>query len=116
MRRFLILGGLAFLGCPALALAADAPLARLRQIPFTDVQIRDAFWSPRQETNRTASLPLNFEMLEKSGNIRNLEVAAARARSGFTGPVFMDSDIYKAIEAASYALASHPDPVLEKAP
>lgn len=26
----------------------------------------------------------------------------------------MDSDIYKAIEAASYALASHPDPVLEE--
>jgi DUF1680 family protein len=98
----------------ASALGGDAPLAKLRPVPFTDVQIHDSFWSPRQEANRTASIPLNLEMLEKSGNIRNLELAAAKATSGFRGPVFMDSDIYKALEAASYSLATHPDSLLEK--
>ena len=60
------------------------------------------------------SIPLNFEMLGKSGNLKNLELAASRATSGFIGPVFMDSDVHKALEAASYSLATHPDPVLEK--
>jgi DUF1680 family protein len=92
---------------------ADEPLRKLRAVPFTDVQIRDGFWAPRQETNRTASIPVNLEMLERSGNLRNLELAAAHAREGFTGPVFMDSDVYKALEAASYSLATHPDPALE---
>lgn len=112
MRPFLALAFLASFGLPSLAV--DAPLLKLRQVPFTDVQIHDSFWSPRQDVNRTASLPLNFDMLEKSGNLRNLEPAAARATSGFTGPVFMDSDVHKALEAASYSLASHPDPALEK--
>jgi DUF1680 family protein len=104
----LALGGLAPPG------AAEAPLAKLAAVPFTDVRIHDSFWSPRQEINRTVSIPLNFEMLEKSGNLKNLELAGARSRSGFTGPVFMDSDVHKAIEAASYSLATHPDPVLAR--
>src|SRR5512133_1160892 len=92
---------------------AEAPLLKLRQVPFTQVQIRDSFWAPRQETNRAASIPVNLEMLEKSGNIHNLELAAEKATNGFEGPVFMDSDVYKALEAASYSLATHPDPDLE---
>jgi DUF1680 family protein len=112
MKRTLLFACMSAIGYSALA--ADAPRPKLRPVPFTDVQIHDAFWAPRQETNRTASIPLNLEMLEKSGNIRNLELAAARAKSGFTGPVFMDSDVHKALEAASYALAIRPDPALEK--
>lgn len=83
-------------------------------MPFTEVQITDRFWAPRRETNRVVTIPVNFENLEKSGNIRNLELAAAKATNGFTGPVFMDSDIYKALEAAAYSLATHPDPVLDQ--
>jgi DUF1680 family protein len=91
-----------------------APLLKLHTVPFTDVQLHDAFWSPRQETNRVASIPVNLAMLEKSGNIRNFERAAAKVTNGFEGPVFMDSDTYKAIEAASYSLATRPDPALEQ--
>ncbi len=104
--------GAAILAPPAAG--AEEPLVKLRAIPFTQVEVRDRFWAPRQATNRVASIPVNLDMLEKSGNIRNLELAAARATNGFTGPVFMDSDTYKALEAASYSLATHPDPVLEK--
>ena len=32
----------------------------------------------------------------------------------FQGLVFNDSDVYKVLEAASYSLAAHPDPALEK--
>jgi DUF1680 family protein len=113
MKTFVALTCSILSGVASLA-AEDAPLRKLRPVPFTDVQIHDSFWGPRQEANRTASIPLNFDMLEKSGNLRNLELAAGRATDGFTGPVFMDSDVHKALEAASYSLATHPDPALEK--
>ncbi len=94
--------------------APDAALPKLRAVPFTDVTITDAFWAPRREANRTASIPVNLENLEKAGNLPDLRLAAQRATSGFVGPVFMDSDVYKALEAAAYSLATNPDPVLDK--
>jgi hypothetical protein len=97
------------------AAAADAaPLLKLSAVPFTQVEIQDSFWSPRRETNRLVSIPVNLAMLEKSGNLRNFDLAAARATHGFTSPVFMDSDVYKALEAASYSLATPADPELDK--
>jgi hypothetical protein len=87
---------------------------RLRAVPFNDVKIEDAFWAPRRETNRVASVPVNLDNLVKAGNIRNFELAAAGKREGFSGPVFMDSDLYKGLEAAAYSLATHPDPDLER--
>ena len=93
---------------------APPALVKLRTVPFTDVKIADAFWLPRQETNRVASLPVNLENLAKAGNLEDLRLAAQRATNGYRGPVFMDSDLYKALEAASYSLATHPDRALEK--
>lgn len=92
----------------------ETSLVKMRRVSFTDVEISDKFWKPRQETNRIASIPVNLENLVKAGNIKNFELAAAGARTGFQGPVFMDSDLYKAIEAVSYSLAIHPDPALDK--
>lgn len=105
--------------CLALALAvvcsgAENELVKLRRVSFTEVEIKDNFWLPKQETNRIASIPVNLENLVKAGNIKNFELAAAGERKGYQGPVFMDSDLYKALEAASYALAIHPDPELDK--
>jgi len=94
--------------------ADEPPLLKLRAIPFTDIKITDRFWAPRQETNRIASIPINFENLEKAGNLQNFRLAARRATNGYQGPLFMDSDAYKALEAAAYSLATHPDPALEK--
>ena len=90
-----------------------APLVKLQPVPFTAVKISDAFWSARQETNRIASIPVSLDNLEKAGNLENFRLAARHATNGFRGPVFMDSDLYKAIEAASFSLATHPDPELE---
>ncbi len=95
-------------------LRADEPLAKLKAVPFTDVVIADGFWAPRQETNRAVSIPISLAKLEEYGNVANLDLAASGARTGYHGPVFMDSDLYKAIEAASYSLASHPDPDLAR--
>lgn len=98
----------------ALALASLAPLVNLSPVPFTEVKIHDKFWTPRIETNRTVSIPHSIKMLEESGTVRNFEVAARRERTGFTGLVFQDSDLYKSLEAAAYSLANKPDAALEK--
>src|SRR5438874_2040340 len=108
--------------CPILINPSDRAMAdsamypalpKLRAVPFTQVKITDSFWAPRQETNRRVSIPHSLDMLEKAGNIKDFELAAAGARTGYVGPVYMDSDVYKALEAASYSLATHPDPKLD---
>src|SRR5258707_97468 len=93
---------------------SEHSLLKLRAVPFTDVRITDSFWAPRRETNRVASIPVTFSNLEKSKNIENFRLAARHATNGYSGPVFMDSDLYKALETASYSVSTHPDPVLEK--
>ena len=85
----------------------------LTPVPFTDVDIRDTFWTPRQETNRTVTTWHCLEMLERAGNIHNFRIAAEGRREGFRGPRFMDSDLYKTIEGIAYVLAKHPDAKLE---
>ena len=85
----------------------------LQAIPFTHVRIEDAFWAPRRAANRDISLPLSLDKLAEAHNLGNLELAAAGATEGFIGPVFADSDVYKALEAVAYSLATDPDPGLE---
>jgi hypothetical protein len=98
----------------AVALAEEAPKHRLLSgVPFTDVKLDDDFWTPRIETNRTASLPHNIEWCRKTGRIDNF-ANAAKKRGKFQGLVFNDSDVYKVLEAASYSLAAHPDADLDK--
>ncbi|MCX8108388.1 MAG: glycoside hydrolase family 127 protein [Verrucomicrobiae bacterium] len=101
--------------CSAVDIArASRSIVGLRPVPFTQVRISDRFWAPRRETNRLVSIPVNFANLEKYGNLENLRLAARKATSGYRGPVFMDSDVYKALEAAAYSLATDPDPALER--
>ncbi len=87
---------------------------RLSAVPFTAVKFQDDFWSPRLETNRTVSLPHNFEWCEKTGRIDNFAKAGKLMAGDFRGIFFNDSDVYKVIEGASYSLAARPDPKLEK--
>jgi uncharacterized protein len=96
--------------------ARDYPV---QPVPFTAVHLDDEFWRPKIETNRQVSIPFAFEQCEKSGRIDNF-LRAARALHGETltnrkppGYPFDDTDPYKVIEGASYALSVHPDPKLE---
>ncbi|OZG61950.1 glycosyhydrolase [Bifidobacterium lemurum] len=50
----------------------------------------------------------------KSHAVANLKVAAGELSDDFHGMVFQDSDVYKWLEEAAYALAYHPDPELRR--
>ncbi len=73
--------------------------------------MEDRFWSARQRTNRLQSLPHAHAQLAETGR---LAAFALGWRPG-QEPVphyFWDSDVAKWVEAASYALATDPDPEL----
>jgi DUF1680 family protein len=53
-------------------------------------------------------------MLNQSGNINNLKLALGSGEGEYRTPVFMDSDIYKWLEAVSYDLANAANPELER--
>ncbi len=99
------------------AATAPAPVARdypIRPVPFTEVTLADAFWAPRLETNRTVSIPYALRMNEETGRVDNFRKAARLLTGPHRGRRFNDSDVYKSMEAAAYALRLRPDPALEK--
>jgi uncharacterized protein len=76
--------------------------ARWRTLPLRDVILSEGFWRTRQHTNRDVSLIHGFRMLTEAGNLHNLRLAAGSAAGDYRGPVFMDSDVYKWLEAVAY--------------
>jgi uncharacterized protein len=65
-----------------------------------------------QRRSRDASLPLALRQMEAAGNLGNLRLAIAGASEGYRGPVFMDSDLYKTLEAVGWELGREAEPDL----
>jgi DUF1680 family protein len=86
---------------------------QLEPVPFTAVTFDDAFWAPRQEVNRIVTLPHIYRKLEETGRISAFDLDFQRPVPSPIVLIFGDSDPAKWIEAASYSLATHPDPALE---
>src|SRR5713226_955540 len=91
----------------------------VKPVPFTAVHFNDAFWAPRIETNRQVTIPFAFQKDEETGRLDNFLRAGAALRGETLtnkkppGYPFDDTDVYKVIEGASYALTVQPDPKLE---
>jgi len=102
----------------SIALAQNATYP-VKPVPFTAVHFHDDFWAPRIEINRQATIPAAFAQLEKAGDFDNFDRAATVLRgeplANKTAPKnpYDDSDVFKVIEGASYALRSQPDPQLD---
>ncbi|HXV59788.1 MAG TPA: beta-L-arabinofuranosidase domain-containing protein [Vicinamibacteria bacterium] len=85
----------------------------IRAVPFTSVRLTDSFWAPRLVTNRTVTIPHIMRQNEETGRVDNFRKAAGRLDGTYQGRRFNDTDIYKVMEAASYALAQKPHPALD---
>jgi DUF1680 family protein len=79
--------------------------------------ITGGFWAERLRLNRTRTIPHGFAQLHRSGVIDNLRMAAgaqgryqAYSDSAGTGLRFLDSDVYKWLEAVGWELGrgGHP--------
>ncbi len=82
-------------------------------VPFYNVSVKDAFWSPRLEVNRTVTLPYNFEKCEETGRIDNFVKAAGKMEGAHEGIHFYDSDVFKVMEGAAFSLRLQEDPALD---
>ena len=109
----------------ALSAPAEGRDYPVQPVPFTAVRVTGGFWEHRQEVNRTVTIPFAVQQCEETGRLKNFDLAAETMRRRAAGettfqnkPVtlypFDDSDVYKVIEGASYALSTKPDPALEK--
>ena len=98
---------------PARAVATPASPTAYRAAALTEVHLTDDFWRPRLERNRTVTIPHILEENRETGRVANFDRAAGKAKGAYEGRRFNDTDVYKVIEAASYALATSHDPDLE---
>jgi DUF1680 family protein len=91
----------------------SATKRQLQPVPFTQVRFDDVFWAPRIETNRKVTLPHIYRMLQETGRIGAFDLNFEREVPSRITLIFGDSDPAKWLEAASYSLATHPNPELE---
>lgn len=82
-----------------------SPGARAALLPAS-VEVSAGFWHIRREVNASTSIPQGPGLLESAGNLHNLRVAAGSEQGEYRGAYpFVDSDVYKWLEAASWQLA-----------
>jgi DUF1680 family protein len=73
--------------------------------PAAAAAIEGGFWQVRRAVNARAGIPQGPRLLESAGNLHDLRLAAGTAQGDFRGDYpFMDSDVYKWLEAASWQL------------
>jgi len=94
----------------------------LRPIGAGGVSVRSGFWGTRLGANRERTIPHGYAQLRRAGTLDNLRLAAgaagtyrAAADSGGSLLPFLDSDVYKWLEAAGWELGRGDDPWLRSA-
>jgi DUF1680 family protein len=85
----------------------DSPNARQHPVPVQAVHVSEGFWSSRRRAVTDRSLPSLLLLLEEHGVVDNFRRLAGRPELPRRGPLYTDSDLYKWIEAAAWALASN---------
>ena len=88
-------------------------VAQPRPVGFEKVRIQGGFWGRLMETNRKATLPIEYKQCKDTGRIDAWKLAWKPGRPN-EPHIFWDSDVAKWIEAAAYSLATHPDKKLER--
>lgn len=86
---------------------------KIQEPALGSVEITEGFWKKRMKLNSDATLPDVLEKCDTYGRIQNFSVAAGLKEGKFIGGAsWDDSDLYKALEAASYEYKLHKDPEL----
>jgi len=109
----------------AVTLRAEAADYPVKPVPFTNVRFTRGFWQQRQATNSVVTVPFALQQCETSLRLNNFDLAAETMRRRAAGETnfqnqpashypFDDSDVYKAIEGASFDLSICPDPALQQ--
>ncbi len=76
--------------------------ASLRPLPDGVRLDGGGFWGAYQRLNAEVTIPHGIDMLEETGSLQNLRVAAGQAADEYAMPLFRDSDVYKVLEAIAW--------------
>ncbi|HEX2905693.1 MAG TPA: beta-L-arabinofuranosidase domain-containing protein, partial [Phototrophicaceae bacterium] len=99
---------------PVVVDTSRSPQARLRPVPVPAVTLDDRIWSMFTRLNRYVILPYQYQQCETTGRLDNFRRAAGKIQKDFQGYFFNDSDVYKWLEAAGWALAAGEQAVTEQ--
>lgn len=103
---------LAALTSPVLAQQKDYPI---QPVAFTSVHVNDNFWQPKMEVNATVTIPYVLAQCKANGRMDNFLRAAKKLDGDKLSEFpFDDTDVYKAIEGASYSMQNKRNPQLDK--
>ncbi len=98
---------------PVRIAAASTTAGRVALQPADAAVITGGLWADRRRINRAVSIPDAWDRLHQAGNFHNLELAAGRTSGAYVNELpFLDSDVYKWLEAIGWVLA---DPDLDPA-
>lgn len=93
---------------------AQSPHATLRPVGVREVQLTGGLLKERYQTNLKASIPSGWQQLWESHTVPNFYVVSGRRQGQVEGPRYIDSDGYKWLEGASWALAHGADTPLRE--
>lgn len=80
--------------------------------PVGQGTITDGLWAERRRVNREVSVPGAWDRLHEAGNFFNLELTAGQVEGEYVNNLpFLDSDLYKWLEAIGWTLS---DPELNE--
>ncbi len=90
----------------------DSHVHFVEKVSYQDVRITDNFWRPKIEVNRVSSIKHALDQASES--IECFDIAAGKSGKEHKGNMASDSDVFKIIQGAAYALYHTPDPELEE--
>ena len=104
-----------------LCLSSVMAKGEIKQVPFTDVQVKDQFWKQRLDVMRNTTIRYAFQKCTDAGQLRNFEYAgkivSGEKKVGElkfqSGNPYDDAEVYKVLEGASYVLLTQKDTELE---
>lgn len=78
--------------------------------PLGNVTFKTGFWSRCTSQNAKVTVPYCVERCTESGCLHNFQLAAGQINGDYLSDnTWLDSDMYKALEAAFYSLMKYPD-------
>lgn len=82
-----------------------AACVALTPLPGAALTVTAGFWARRQVANRAVSIPSGWESLERAGTLANFRAVASGGGAGQQrGEYFVDTDLYKWLEAVGWEL------------
>ena len=87
------------------------PVKKIEAVSYQQVIITDQFWKPKIDKNRL--IGIRSALNESASSMNNFDIASKKKMGKHKGNVAGDSDVYKIIQGAAYALSNTPDQELE---